>query len=187
MDSKQLWYNLLRASLFIKSLSSPFCKTPRISGSTRWGMASRAGCPDTPAFSWVAPDGQLCDAARPGCIIYRQGDGRTQIHDWGLEFTAAGVLMQSELLLISRDPQAIAHYLPKLERAANFLDSRRDPKNNLFLAGPAGNLLAPSYAGWARPDGTYRKAYLAGLSITYIAALDRLIEVGKARRRLPPS
>ena len=143
------------------------------------GDGRRAGCPGTPADSWVAPDGQLCDAAAPGCIIYRQGDGRTAIHDWGLEFTAAGVLMQSELLLISRDPQAIAHYLPLLERSANFLDTRRDPKNNLFLAGPAANLLAPSYAGWARPDGTYGKAYLAGLSITYIAALDRLIELEK--------
>ena len=39
--------------------------------------------------------------------------------------------------------------------------------------------MAPSYAGWARPDGTYDKAYLAGLSITYIAALDRLIELEK--------
>jgi hypothetical protein len=143
------------------------------------GDGRREGCPGTPRISWVAPDGQLCDAAWPGCIVYRQGDGRVQIHDWGLEFTAAGVLMQSELLLISRDPRAIAHYLPKLERSANFLDTRRDPKNNLFLAGPAANLLAPSYAGWARPDGTYDKAYLAGLSITYIAALDRLIELEK--------
>jgi hypothetical protein len=143
------------------------------------GDGHRAGCPGTPRNSWVAPDGQLCDAAMPGCIIYKQGDGRTNIHDWGVEFTAAGVLLQSELLLISRDPKAIAHYLPKLERSANFLDTRRDTKNNLFLAGPAANLLAPSYAGWARPDGTYDKAYLAGLSITYIAALDRLIELEK--------
>jgi hypothetical protein len=132
-----------------------------------------------PPFDWVAPDGCLCDAARPGWIVYRQGDGRVQIHDWGMEFTAAGVLMQAELLLIGRDPRAIAHYLPKLERSANFIETRRDPKNNLFLAGPAGNLLAPSYAGWKKPDGTYDKAYLAGLSITYIAALDRLIEVEK--------
>jgi hypothetical protein len=143
------------------------------------GDGRREGCPGTPKLSWVAPDGQLCDAATPGCIIYKQGDGRTKIHDWGLEFTAAGVVLQAELLLISRDPKAIAHYLPKLERSANFLDTRRDPKNNLFLAGPAANLLAPSYAGWARPDGTYDKAYLAGLSITYIAALDRLIELEK--------
>jgi len=49
----------------------------------------------------------------------------------------------------------------------------------LFLAGPAGNLLAPSYAGWKRPDGTYGMAYLTGLSVTYIAALDRLIELEK--------
>jgi len=104
---------------------------------------------------WIPPDGCLCDAARPGRFIAKQGDGRVDIHDWGMEFTAAGLLMQAELLLISRDAEAIAKYLPKLERCANFIESRRDPKNNLFLAGPAGNLLAPSYAGWKKPDGTY--------------------------------
>ncbi len=138
------------------------------------GDGKRVGAKD-----WKAPDGSLCDAACPGWIVYKQGDGRTDIHDWGMEFTAAGLLMQAELLLISRDARAIAHYLPMLERCANFIESRRDPNNNLFLAGPAGNLLAPSYAGWKRPDGTYDKAYLAGLSITTIAALDRLIELEK--------
>lgn len=143
------------------------------------GDGKREGCPGQKRHSWVAPDGQLCDAAMPDCIIYKQGDGRTAIHDWGLEFTAAGVVLQAEALLIGRDKGQIAHYLPLLERAANFLDTRRDPKNNLFLAGPAANLLAPSYAGWRRPDGAYDKAYLAGLSVTYIAALDRLIELEK--------
>src|SRR5665213_1810775 len=130
-------------------------------------------------YNWIAPDGCLCDCAAPGTIIYKQGDGHYTIHDWGMEFTAAGVLMQSELLLISRDAKAIAHYLPMLERSANFIETRRDPSNNLFLAGPAGNLLAPSYAGWKQTNGSYGKAYLAGLSITYIAALDRLIELEK--------
>jgi hypothetical protein len=128
---------------------------------------------------YVAPDGCLCDAATPTSIYYRQGDGRVDIHDWGMEFTAAGVVMQAERLLIQRDLAAIRHYLPMLERSANFIETRRDPTNNLFLAGPAGNLLAPSYAGWKKPDGTYDKAYLTGLSITYIAALDRLIELEK--------
>jgi hypothetical protein len=128
---------------------------------------------------WVIPDGQLCDAAAPGLFIAKQGDGNVAIHDWGVEFTAAGLLMQAELLLVSRDRAALDHYLPKLRRCADFLDSRRDPANNLLLAGAAGNLLAPSYAGWKKPDGTYDKAYLAGLSITYIAALDRLIELEK--------
>ncbi len=145
------------------------------------GDGKRVGA--APPFDWVAPDGCLCDAARPGWIVYRQGDGRPQIHDWGMEFTAAGLLMQSELLLISRDEAAIARYLPKLERCANFIETRRDPANNLFLAGPAGNLLAPSYAGWKKPDGTYGQAYLTGLSITYIAALDRLIELEKLAGR----
>jgi hypothetical protein len=145
------------------------------------GDGKRVGA--APPFDWVAPDGCLCDAARPGWIVYRQGDGRTQIHDWGMEFTAAGLLLQSELLLVSRDLQAIARYLPRLERCANFIETRRDPTNNLFLAGPAGNLLAPSFAGWKKPDGTYGKAYHAGLSVTYIAALDRLIELEKLARR----
>lgn len=128
-------------------------------------------------YKWIAPDGCLCDCARPGWIFYKQGDGRVDLHDWGMEFTAAGVVLQAELLLIGRNTEAIARYLPKLERAADFLESRRDPANNLYLAGAAGNLLAPSYAGWKKPDGTYDKAYLAGLSITTIAALDRLIEL----------
>lgn len=126
----------------------------------------------------VAPDGCLCDAALPGREIYWQGDGRIDIHDWAMEFTAAGVVMQAELLLINHDTNAAAKYLPKLERSLNFIETRRDT-NNLFLAGPAGNLLAPSYAGYKKPDGTYGKAYLTGLSVNYIAALDRIIELEK--------
>jgi len=130
-------------------------------------------------FDWIPPDGCLCDCASPSRFVAKQGDGAIDIHDWGMEFTAAGVVMQAELLLISRDIKAIEHYLPKLRRSADFIESRRDPNNNLFLAGAAGNLLAPSYAGWKKPDGSFDKAYLAGLSITYIAALDRLIELEK--------
>ncbi len=138
------------------------------------GDGKRKGMKD-----WVAPDGCLCDAAAPDMIYYKQGDGRIDIHDWGMEFTAAGIVLQAELLLIGRDLNAIRHYLPLLERSADFIETRRDPVNNLFLAGPAGNLLAPSYAGWRKPDGFYDKAYLTGLSVTYIAALDRLIELEK--------
>ena len=129
------------------------------------------------AFDWVAPDGCLCDAASPGWIVYRQGDGRTDIHDWGMEFTAAGIVLQCELLLVRRDPEAIKRYLPMLRRSAAFIETRRDPKNDLYLAGAAGNLLAPSFAGCLNTDGTYGKAYLAGLSVTQIAALERLSRV----------
>ena len=134
--------------------------------------------------SWVPPDGCLMDCANETWAMHRQGDGRVSIHDWGMEFTAAGALMQSEVLLVNRDRAALLQYLPKLERCASFIESRRDAKNNLFLAGPAGNLLAPSYAGCKRPDGTYGMAYLAGLSVTYIALLDRLIELEKLTGRV---
>ena len=123
---------------------------------------------------WVggaAPDGCLCDMASPGGISYKQGDGRNYLHDWCMGFTAAGLVLQSESLLISRDSKAVDHYLPMLERVANFIETRRDPKNNLFLAGAAGNLLAPSYAGWKKPGDKFGKAYLAELSITYLAGL----------------
>ena len=130
-------------------------------------------------WKWTPPDGSLVDCASPEVAIHRQGDGRADMHDWPMEFTAAGSVMQAELLLIGRDKQVIAEYLPKIERSANLIESRRDPKNNLFLAGAAGNLLAPSYAGCRKPDGSYDKAYLTGLSVTYIAILDRLIEIYK--------
>ncbi len=128
---------------------------------------------------YVAPDGCLVDCANLKTHYYRQGDGYHQIHDWFMEATAAGVVMQAELLLISRDKAAIEHYLPYLRRSVAFVETRRDPNTNLFLAGPAANLLAPSDGGYKQPDGKFGKAFLTGLSITHIAALDRMIEVEK--------
>jgi len=163
---------------FLKEPYTTFLQNSQDLWFSLMGTGSREG-----VNGWIAPDGCLCDAAAPGWIVYRQGDGRTDIHDWGMEFTAAGVVLQSELLLISRDAAAIEHYIPMLERSANFIESRRDPENDLFLAGPAGNLLAPSYAGWPRGNDRFDKAYLTGLSVTYIAALDRLIELEKLAGR----
>ena len=127
----------------------------------------------------VAPDGSLGDAAAPKHIIYKQGDGDVKMHEWFYEATAAGVVMQSEILLVNHDKKACDHYLPKMERACDFIEKTRDPKNNLFLVGPACNLLAPSYGGVRQPDGSFGKGYLAGLSITYLAALDRMVELYK--------
>ncbi len=128
---------------------------------------------------WVAPDGCLGDMARPNEIGYKQGDGDLKIHDWFYEATAAGLVMQAEILLAGRDPKAINYYLPKMERACNAIEKTRDPQNNLFLVGPASNILAPSYGGVKQPDGSYGKGYLSGLSITYLAALDRMVELYK--------
>jgi hypothetical protein len=132
-----------------------------------------------PLSTLIAPDGCLGDGARPGEIAYKQGDGNVALHDWFYEATAAGVVMECEILLTSRDKKAIEYYLPKMNRACNFIEKTRDPKNNLFLVGPACNLLAPSYGGVLQPDGTFGKGYLAGLSVTYLAALDRMVELYK--------
>lgn len=132
-----------------------------------------------PLKKLVAPDGCLGDCACPGKIVYKQGDGDPQNHDWFHEATAAGVVMQAEILLVQRDRKALARYLPKMEKACDSIEKTRDPKNNLFLVGPACNLLAPSYGGVKQPDGSFGKGYLAGLSITYLAALDRMVELYK--------
>ena len=131
----------------------------------------------SPVMSLIAPDGCLGDAARPGEIIYKQGDGNIKLHDWFYEATAAGIVMECEILLTNRNLKAMAHYLPKMERACDFIERTRDSKNNLFLVGPACNLLAPSYGGAKQADGTFGKGYLAGLSVTYLAALDRMVEL----------
>lgn len=126
---------------------------------------------------YVAPDGCLVDAANLKVHYYRQGDARHDIHDWFMEATAAGVVLQSEMLLISRDEKQIDQYLPQLERAANFIETRRDPKTGLYQGGVACNLLAPSFGGYLKPDGTRGLAFHAGLQVTYLAGLDRLIEL----------
>ena len=173
--------------------ATPFLREPWISTLQRswdlfWNklgngkeMALWGGSPEANGIlsSMVAPDGSLGDCARPGEIIYKQGDGDVNAHDWFYEATAAGVVMQAEILLVSRDKKAMAHYLPKMERACDFIEKTRDPKNNLFLVGPACNLLAPSYGGVKNLDGTFGKGYLAGVSITYLAALDRMVELYK--------
>jgi len=148
------------------------------------GDGKRMGDPDFKGkpgalMALVAPDGSLGDAARPSNIIYKQGDGNFSIHDWFYEATAAGIVMQTEILLTSREMKDIKYYLPKMERACDFIERVRDPQNNLFLVGPACNLLAPSYGGVKQPDGTFGKGYLAGVSINYLAALDRMVELYK--------
>ena len=137
------------------------------------------------ANGYIAPPGCLCDCAALEKVYYRQGDGRHKIHDWVFGMTAAGIILQSELLLVSRDMNAIKHYVPLLEKSVDFIDSRRDPVKNIFLAGTGANLLAPSYTGSGkiREDGTYEMAYLAEISINYMAALNRLIELEKILKR----
>ena len=134
---------------------------------------------------YAAPVGSLCDCARPGWVIFKQGDGRHKIHDWVFGFTAAGIILQSELLLIKRDKAAIDRYLPLLEQCVDFIDSRRDSVKNIFLVGTAGNLLAPSYAGSGKQmaDGTFEPAYLTEISINYLAGLNRMIELENMSQR----
>lgn len=64
-----------------------------------------------------------------------------------------------------------------MERSCNFIEQIRDKENNLFLAGPASNLLAPIYGGTITAKGTIDKGYPSGIAITYTAALQRMCEL----------
>ena len=96
------------------------------------------------------------------------------IHDWTLEESLSALVMQAELLLVTRNATAIRHYRPLLLRGANLIESRRDTTTNMFLVGVAANLLAPSFGGWRLPNGRRAHAYMCGISVTYVAALNRL-------------
>jgi hypothetical protein len=86
--------------------------------------------------------------------------------------------MQAELLLVNREAVAAANfYLPLFRRTLDLLESRRDAATNLLLTGDASNLMAPSWGAWLLPNGTRAWAYLSGMTVSYIAALDRVIQV----------
>lgn len=130
-------------------------------------------------YSLQAPDGALGDAVFPDVsIIYKQGDGKVQLHDWFYETTAAQLLIQSDIILREHSVEKALKYIPLMERSCAFIERARDPRNNLFLVGPACNLLSPSYGGGFNEEtGEMEKGYLTGLSVTYAAALNKFKEV----------
>jgi len=132
------------------------------------------GVPTHPNYGYCAPDGSLGDCVMKSVgIVYRQGDGDVDSYDWFYEATAAGVLMEAEILLFDRRPEKIRAYLPLMRRSLDHIESTR-AENGLFLVGPSANLLAPSYGGSpADENGKPGKGYLTGLSVTTAAALKR--------------
>ena len=133
-----------------------------------------------------APDGCLCDNSLPvppgngGGCNYKQGDGEPGLDDWTMEESLSGVVMQAELLLISRNASGIADFMPLFLRTSEMLESRRDAStgDTTLLTGPSSNLLAPSFGGG--PNGSW--SWLSGVHVTYVAALDRMVELAKMAR-----
>lgn len=160
------------------------------------------------ANGYVGPDGCLCDCSmiyrnggrdlgfghkdwaystdsvndgqiKMNNIYYRQGDAGHDTNDWPIGFTAAGLLLECERLLVTRNLDDIKVELPSLKRTAAFIDSRRDTCRNLLLGGKGSNLLAPSFNGIKGKDGKTQLVFLTELSVNYCAALYKLAEVCK--------
>jgi len=153
----------------------------------------------------VGPDGCLCDCAGielnggsdngfgdfripgGGCkpvidgtihrawTVYKQGDANPRTTDYYIGATEAGLVMEADRLLARHEPDRAR--LAQLKRVAAFLDSRRDPQTNLIKGGHNSNLLAPSFRGVRKADGTFEFGYLTELSVNYVAGLERLAEV----------
>ena len=156
-------------SLILQNSYDAFWK--RIGDGRRIGADN--GVPTHPNYAYRAPDGSLGDCVSRVGIVYRQGDGDVDSYDWFYEATAAGVLMQAEILLFDRRPERIRKYLPLMRRSLDHIETAR-AENGLFLAGPAANLLAPSYGGSpADEDGRPGRGFPTGLSITAAAALKK--------------
>jgi hypothetical protein len=121
--------------------------------------------------------------------------------DFAIGGTLAGGVMQAEYVLATRNISAAKEFLPKFFRMSNFMEGRRAQNDatavggpvqgnvkGLFRAGNGANLLAPGYGGWPLPVGCVANstfsnctnramAYLAELTVTYSALLDRMIEL----------
>ena len=108
---------------------------------------------------------------------FKQGDSNRAVTDWFFGGAAAGLIMESDRLLVRHDVASARMRLSDLKRVAAFLDSRRDPETNLLKGGHNSNLLAPTFRGVRKADGTYELGYLTELSVNYVAGLERLAEV----------
>lgn len=129
---------------------------------------------------------QATIAPRPSKSLHHAADLQRARHrdirsDWTVEETLSALVMQSEMLLMTRNLSDMAAFSARFLRTSNFLETRRDPATGmtLFLTGPSSNLLAPSFGGWPLGNGRHAWSYLTGVSVTYTAALNRLIECEK--------
>ena len=143
-------------------------------------MANGSNAQYAPGGGW-APDGASCDNGSPSGCNYKQGDGNVAAHDWTVEETLSGVVMQAELLLISRNASAARAFLPQALRTSNMVEARRDPASDYlaFLTGPASNLLAPSFGAWRLDNGRHAWSWMTGIVVTYAGALLRLVELAR--------
>lgn len=123
-------------------------------------------------------------------------------HDFIIEGTLAGSIMQAELLLATRNISGAAAFLTYMKQTSDFMETRRvqDPSpltpnaTGLFFAGNGANLLAPAFGGQGLPVGCLFNlscgapgfppccqqrgfSYLTGLSVTYSGLLDRMIQL----------
>ena len=108
-----------------------------------------------------------------------QGDGDRSVHARFYEAAAAGVVMQAEILPVSRNIGALAAYLPNMKRARDFIERTRDPRNNLFLVGPACNLLAPSHGASSCRRALSERATWRAFPSPTSRSLDRMVELCK--------
>jgi len=123
------------------------------SGSTKWRRQTRGSA--TPSMGGA---GRLpMRRGAPGWIVYKQGDGRTvfTIGAWNY----GGGIAPADEFPCRRD-SAPRQVFAEARALCRFIESRRDPTNNLFLAGRPGISWRRATRGGGN-RGSYGKAILA--------------------------
>ena len=100
-----------------------------------------------------------------------ESSGLAAEFDFWVEGTAASVISLCDLLLARLDREKTARCLPGIEKALNWLLSRKDPRTGLLQVGPAGTLIERAYGATCRREGVADPGLPAGCAVNTVRAL----------------
>ena len=116
-----------------------------------------------------------------------ESSGLAAEFDFWVEGTAASVISLCDLLLARRDREKTARYLPGIEKALQWLLSRKDPRTGLLKVGPAGTLIERAYGATFRREGAADPGLPAGSAVNTVRALRLAAELELMAGREEPA
>ncbi len=106
-----------------------------------------------------------------------ESSGLAAEFDFWVEGSAASVISLCDLLLARLDREKVARYLPGIEKALQWLLSRKDPATGLLQVGPAGTLIERAYGATYRRKGVADPGLPAGCAVNTVRALKLAAEL----------
>ncbi|MCQ2397304.1 MAG: hypothetical protein MJ106_06375 [Lentisphaeria bacterium] len=103
--------------------------------------------------------------------------GHAEQFDFWVEGNAASVLSLADLLLMTRDREMTARYLPAMEKTLAWILSRRDQRTGLLKIGVSGILIERAYGATYRGPGKSDYGLPSGAVVNTAKALDVTAEL----------